>query len=212
MGLASKKKDIINRILQNSYASPVNEQLEGELIRLLSADAPLLKLYKYRTFSSYSLECLRNQTIYCAKRSTFNDPFDCRVGLDFSSFMADFIDLDTNRIAKIFGEFLKKCNKHPITLTASEDLAVIDRWSNEKSLVDFCTKISKIDISPNRVKRLLLNNPTILFEIVRGAIENEDYRKAFDDKQKFFETRVSEVLSSARISKKQTGIENSKSV
>ena len=42
------------------------------------------KLYKYRRFDSngHSLEILKNQELYCAEPSSFNDPFDCRLRLD----------------------------------------------------------------------------------------------------------------------------------
>lgn len=38
-------------------------------------------LYKYRTYNSYSLACLANQTIWLAKPKSFNDPFDCAITL-----------------------------------------------------------------------------------------------------------------------------------
>lgn len=42
------------------------------------------KLYKYRRFDSsgHSLENLKNQVLYCAEPSSFNDPLDCRLRLD----------------------------------------------------------------------------------------------------------------------------------
>lgn len=39
-------------------------------------------LYKYQTLSAYSLASLTNNTIWMAKPTTFNDPFDCALTLD----------------------------------------------------------------------------------------------------------------------------------
>lgn len=39
-------------------------------------------LYKYQALTAYSLASLANNTIWLAKPSTFNDPFDCAITLD----------------------------------------------------------------------------------------------------------------------------------
>ncbi len=39
----------------------------------------ITSLYKYRTFNSYSLDCLTENTVWLAKPESFNDPFDCNV-------------------------------------------------------------------------------------------------------------------------------------
>ncbi|MDP2228719.1 MAG: DUF2971 domain-containing protein [Moraxellaceae bacterium] len=44
-------------------------------------DAPD-SLYRYQALSAYSLAALVNKTIWLAKPSTFNDPFDCAITLD----------------------------------------------------------------------------------------------------------------------------------
>ena len=39
-------------------------------------------LYIYQPLTAYSLASLVNNTIWLAKPSTFNDPFDCAITLD----------------------------------------------------------------------------------------------------------------------------------
>jgi len=34
------------------------------------------RLFKYRTFGKYSLDNLKNNTLWCCKASQFNDPYD----------------------------------------------------------------------------------------------------------------------------------------
>ena len=43
-------------------------------------------LYKYQSLSAYSLAALTNNTVWLAKPSTFNDPFDCALTLDRARF------------------------------------------------------------------------------------------------------------------------------
>ena len=56
-------------------------------ITLGPANPPMLTcLFKYQTLSAYSLASLVNNTVWLAKPSTFNDPFDCGVTLDRKKF------------------------------------------------------------------------------------------------------------------------------
>ena len=64
-----------------------NDILERKIMDVLMADSNGWKLYKYRAVNKYSLKNLKNGTLYCACPSSFNDPFDCKVGLDIFSFL-----------------------------------------------------------------------------------------------------------------------------
>ena len=46
----------------------------------------LTSLYKYQTLSAYSLASLISNTVWFAKPSTFNDPYDCSLTLDRKKF------------------------------------------------------------------------------------------------------------------------------
>lgn len=60
------------------------------------------KLYKYRFFdkNGYSISNLENCTLYCAPPSAFNDPFDCKIGLDFRSLFEAICDLNQTKSRK----------------------------------------------------------------------------------------------------------------
>lgn len=64
----------------NNYAKKI-------IIDFLLENTNKGNLYKYRQVNNYALDNLKNNTLFCASPSTFNDPFDCKIGIDFSSYM-----------------------------------------------------------------------------------------------------------------------------
>ena len=61
----------------NNYTSP--EEVKSKLYPLrdwIKGQIPQ-KLYRYRTFSDYSIEALKNDEIWGSSIATFNDPFEC---------------------------------------------------------------------------------------------------------------------------------------
>ena len=55
------------------------------------------RLYKYRAFDSngYALNSLITGTLYCARPDSFNDPFDCRLGITYTALANSLIDSNT---------------------------------------------------------------------------------------------------------------------
>jgi len=72
-----------------------DEDIYRQLRGMLMADTKEGKLYKYRSFDKdgYSLSNLSSQTMYCSQASAFNDPFDCRMGVDYQSLAKDIADV-----------------------------------------------------------------------------------------------------------------------
>lgn len=79
-----EKHAFVESILQAIETKP-SKEIQLALYNFLMKDTQGGKLYKYRTVSEYSLDCLRSGTLYCAPPDTFNDPFDSRVGVTFTS-------------------------------------------------------------------------------------------------------------------------------
>lgn len=205
----AKKKQFIKKLLQYSFDKSMSEELEIELRSLLKQDAREFKLYKYRSFDAegYSLSNLQTQTLRCSRRSTFNDPFDCRVGLDFDSFVAAYIDVDTERIATLFQKFLLVvANRAKYTDFSEEDQVVLKRWKHSRQLNDFCLRCNSKDMSPNQLRKLFSKKPELIYELVHGAMADGKYREAFQKKKDEFEERTSHLLSSSNVSSLSKGI------
>ena len=81
----SKEKTLDKIIELSSRGDGEAETLQQILYELLLTDANGGKLYKYRSCSMRNLSLIETQTLYCSKASDFNDPFDCKIGVDFQS-------------------------------------------------------------------------------------------------------------------------------
>ena len=141
MSSNSKKKKYILKLLQNSFDKSKTQELNSELITLLQQDTKESKLYKYRAFDEdgFALDNLKTQTLHCSRRSSFNDPFDCRVGLDVESFASAFIDIDTERIARLFKVFFDFIvHRMPMDHLTPTDLLVVKSWCHSDILNKFC--------------------------------------------------------------------------
>lgn len=199
----AKKKQFVKKLFQYSLDKLRSDELENELRLLLKEDSPYLKLYKYRGFDidGYSIKNLETQTLHCSKRSKFNDPFDCRVGIDFDSFVSAFIDVDTDRISQLFKKFFLIVTKRiKSTNLSEEEKTIIRRWQQSSELVKFCLKCdSKKNISINFFRNYFSNNPELIYELVNGAIADGGYKKAFQNKKEEFNQRISQLFSNANI-------------
>ena len=205
----AKKKQFIKKLLQYSFDKTMSEKLERELRLLLKQDAPEFKLYKYRSFDadSYSISNLQTQTLRCSRRSTFNDPFDCRVGLDFDSFVSAFIDIDTERIAGLFQKFLLiVTNRAKYTDLSEADQAVIKRWKQSRGLNEFCLRCNSGNMSPAYMRKLFAKKPELIYELVYGAMADGKYKEAFQKKKEEFEERTSRLLSSSNMRSLSKGV------
>ena len=194
----SKKKKYILKLLQNSFDESKAQELNTELVSLLHQDTKGCKLYKYRTFddNGFALDNLRTQTLRCSKRSFFNDPFDCRVGLDVESFASAFIDIDTERIARLFKVFFEYIVRRvSIAHLRQEDLLVVERWSHSDILKKFCYKISDPQMTTKKLNKLFAKQPEVIYELMYGAMADGKYKDAFEKKKSDFEGRINSLLS-----------------
>lgn len=77
--------ELTNNILNNHYKGEWDDSQVYDAIQDMIRSTGG-KLYKYHRFdqTGYSLKSLQKQEMYCSKPSKFNDPFDCRIGIDIN--------------------------------------------------------------------------------------------------------------------------------
>ena len=130
--------------------------LQNELHDLLLRDTNGGKLYKYRTFNEKNIKCLKAGTLYCPKPDQLNDPFDSKIGYNFSDlYYAAFVSL-ANRIITIYDKFGMLFHGE-ITLSECDELEqqIIVKLLDNKQLKDF--------INENKGKMLTLDEKSELF-------------------------------------------------
>jgi hypothetical protein len=201
MSSNSKKKKYILKLLQNSFDKSKTQELTSEHVSLLQQDTKGCKLYKYRTFDAngFALYNLITQTLHCSKRSCFNDPFDCRVGIDVESFASAFIDIDTERIARLFKEFFEivvhRASKNHLS---PEDLVVVESWCHSDILKRFCNKLNDPQMTSKRLNSIFAKQPEVIYELMYGAMTDGKYKDAFEKKKLEFEDRIAKLLSDSK--------------
>ena len=81
----TEKERILDKIIQNATDYTSEDYSQHLLFELLLRDTTDGKLFKYRSCSEQNFELIANQQLYCAEVSKFNDPFDCKIGVDYQS-------------------------------------------------------------------------------------------------------------------------------
>lgn len=146
------------------------------------------KLYKYRPVNKKSLEALQEQVLYCSPPSAFNDPFDCKAGIDLAS-LSEMI------LSGIGGERTESQEE----LNTDEEVALLIRrgkgggdYSVEErerievfrqeypSLYGMLKEIQNADISGGWTIERFAQDPNILREIGRITGCSDEYFKIID--------------------------------
>lgn len=164
----NEKKDFILSLINNiDHEHELQNKLHTFFIEKTGG-----KVYKYRSFDKdgYSLSNLRNNTLYCSPPSAFNDPFDCKLGLDLQSLMTAKSGIEIDFIGEIFEHFMlvyngiNKITDYPVT-----EQNIIQKWLDSKSLNSILQKSKSVN-SSQELSELLAENPTCIIDILQGAV------------------------------------------
>lgn len=80
----AQKKRKLKAILQKLSINQENDNVTLALQKLLMDDCGG-KLYKYLPIKEYTIPSLENNILHISAPTTFNDPFDCKIGIDIQS-------------------------------------------------------------------------------------------------------------------------------
>ena len=166
-----EKRKFVSTIFERIPLEASNEFAETEIMKILMADTCDGKLYKYRTINDYAIENLKNGTLYCAVPSSFNDPFDCKIGLDIPSFVVAQYEGLIVKGCQYFCKFeeqfdceenWKKC--------AEEEEMLFHYWKGNSKIEQFVRDYSKLNLSVEKQKELIWNHFDILIDIIKGFL------------------------------------------
>ena len=84
---ADEKRCFVDKLIESLKNSDNSPQIEEQLYELLLKDTEKGKIYKYRSFDKegFSLKNLTDNTLHCSSPMAFNDPFDCKCGITYTS-------------------------------------------------------------------------------------------------------------------------------
>lgn len=165
--MVNKRSFLLSFIDQiNKNDSNAQEYLNGFLGEVTNR-----KLYKYRSFDTegHSLGDLRNGTLYCSPPSAFNDPFECKLGLDVQTMMAAKSGIEIDNIGTIFEHFIYVYSgKSRITDYAVPEQSIIRKWLNSEAL-DLILKNAQNSGTEEQLLNTLSQNTDWIIDILQGA-------------------------------------------
>ena len=169
-----QKYDFLDTLFERIPENASNEDLQREIQNILMADTENGKLYKFRAVNEYSLDNLRNGTLYCAQPSQFNDPFDCRVGLDILSLTNAKVESETEFLEVYLSKFVQVVEgRMSISDCTEEERAVMSKWLKGEALCELLEKCRNEDISDDEIKQTIINNLDIIRDLFVGYSEDE---------------------------------------
>ncbi|MDE7476996.1 MAG: hypothetical protein K2M91_03445, partial [Lachnospiraceae bacterium] len=135
-----EKIDFLQEVI-GQMGQQENEQLiRKDIHKLLMADTGSGKLYKYRAFNDYSFDSLKTQTLHGSKPSTFNDPFDSKIGGDIYSLVESKYDNEFEVIEKILNEFVEVyTGERSIDNCSESNKTIFSKLLKSKNFMDYFT-------------------------------------------------------------------------
>lgn len=118
-----EKKELLEKYLPITYETQDDTEFQVKLRELLMTETQNGKLYKYRAFDrkGWSLENFKNRTIHCSSPNSFNDPFECTLGVDYNSIFGDMFEGDFDVIGNLLISAVSVINKEKELVDFDDD-------------------------------------------------------------------------------------------
>ena len=163
-------------------------EAQKKLRELLLSDTNDGKLYKYRAFDKDHKkvkdrlhDLLEEQTLHCSKPSVFNDPFDCRIGVDFQSLVGAKSEIEMESIAALWEKYLQSRRGGIESATVSDaEKAIFQKWDHSANLNELLTVASSGQLNTEEKQgQFLLDHFDAVLEILQPVLENSDLKDSF---------------------------------
>lgn len=178
---SKEKRDFIKALIAQPDSINQIDIVQKQLHNLLLRDTDCGKLYKYRRFdpNGYSLDDLKNGTLYCSKPDSFNDPFDCKIGITFESIYRAKFETELDSVGIIIEKFILIAQgKLEISICDPDEQRIINRLLACDTLIDFISAHSNIPATEEEGYALLCKNPTPMVEMLQIILSDEKFEKS----------------------------------
>lgn len=178
---SKEKRDFIKALIEQPDSANQIDIVQKQLHSLLLRDTDSGKLYKYRRFdpNGYSLDDLKNGTLYCSKPDSFNDPFDCKIGITFESLYRAKFEAELDLVGIIIEKFILIAQeKLEISICDPDEQRIINRLLACDTLIDFISAHSNIPATEEEGYALLCENPTPMVEMLQIILSDETFEKS----------------------------------
>lgn len=172
MVTALEKRELIETIVDCIIYKKDIGELHQRIHEHLLRDTVNGKLYKYRSFDrkGYSIKSIKNGTLYCANPTTFNDPFDCKIGITLLDYFEKVNPEDSCLIKTIF-------EKLPLVMDGELDLA--DCSDEERALIEKILQNNSFNQATSNQDNNGVDNPnknTFISEVLKTTLSDDRFR------------------------------------
>lgn len=171
-----EKKTFIEQWLIDLGRDGQTPALAGQLFQLLMQDTNNGKLYKYRSFDKkgYALKSLKKGTLHCSCPTNLNDPFDCKIGITFSSLtqaivgpvfavMEDILNLLFDIIEE--NKTLEECSP--------DETRILGRLLSSRTFMESIQNIKQADATIEQKTCAIKKNASFVTELLQAVIADE---------------------------------------
>ena len=172
----NEKRAFLINLLDLSTKTENSEEVQKLLQSFLVQDTGSGKLYKYRAFDEkgYSLDCLLNNTLYCAEPSSFNDPFDCKIGITFSSLFEAAFQKEFQVVETILMKFIEVVrNKDGGVFLSPEEQRIIGKLQENGLLTKFVIEFGGMSVPEDERIQILAENAEVIIEVLKIILSDE---------------------------------------
>lgn len=177
-----EKLEFLNKLISDLATNRDSSVAQKRLRELLLLDTNGGKLYKYRVFNKDRLhDLLEEQTMYCSRPSAFNDPFDCRIGVDLQSLTEAKFGIEMESVAGLLEKYLqfRRGDIAPAAVSNAEKTA-FQKWDHSAKLNELLSVASSGQLDTEEMQgQFLLDHFDAVLEILQPVLENSDPKDSF---------------------------------
>lgn len=194
------KSEFVESIFDRIPNNANNDLAEKVIIGFLLDTVQSGKLYKYRSVNERSLSNLKEGTLFCATPSSFNDPFDCQIGLDIKSYFSDLFNEELTPVESYLEKFKQVCRGEiPMIACSEHEQSVFRSWQNSKNLMPFLNKCCTNSVDPCDLGIMLLGNFNIVVELMLPLLSSEQLRTQMSSSLKLFPSLLSRMTPEGKL-------------
>ena len=172
---SEEKKAFLEEIIPLAAYPSKKDEIQQKQYDFLLKNTNGGKLYKYRTLDShgYALNSLINGTLHCSRADTFNDPFDCKIGVTFQSIYKAKWGTELDLIESAFEKFyLVTIGALSIDYCSSDEQRIINALSKNDKIMQFIADTKKGFSTQEEVTAYLQTHMSVLTELLGTVLSD----------------------------------------
>lgn len=172
----AQKKEFIQTIFERILEGIKNVEVQKQIIDFMFTDTKEGKMYKFRECNEYALSNLQEGTLFCAVPSAFNDPFDCKIGIDIQSSINAKFEKELEPIGDYLVKFIQLLDGQIKWKDCDvREQRIFKRWKDSRKLRQFIENYIHKDISEDVMREELITDPDIMIELFVGFSSDNEF-------------------------------------